>query len=125
MVTASAICLPMGMVGFRAVSGSWNTMEKSFPRSFRISRSEQWVMSRPSARMVPETMEARLGSSPMTLLHRMLLPQPDSPTSASTSPGATAKDTSRTAWTVPAVEGMWTERCSTSSKLFRSTAFLL
>ena len=34
------------------------------------------------------------------------MPQPDSPTSASTSPGATAKDTSRTAWTVPAVEGM-------------------
>lgn len=95
MVTASAICLPMGMVGFRAVSGSWNTMENSVPRSFRISRSEQRVMSRPSARMVPETMEARLGSSFITLLHRMLLPHPDSPTSASTSPGATAKDTSR------------------------------
>ena len=61
----------------------------------------------------------------MTLLHKMLLPQPDSPTSASTSPGATAKDTSRTAWTMPAVEGICTERCSTSSKFVRSTAFLL
>ena len=37
--TASAICAPMVMVGSREVIGSWNTMENSLPRSFRMSRS--------------------------------------------------------------------------------------
>ena len=85
------------MVGFRAVIGSWKTMENSRPRSFRISRSGIAVMSAPPAEMVPLLIRAEGGRSFRMLLQSTLLPQPDSPTTASTSPAFTEKDTSRTA----------------------------
>src|SRR4051812_31148828 len=45
-----------------------------------------------------------------------LLPEPDSPTSPSTSPGAMLKLTSRTAYTSPVEEGKRTDRLRTSSR---------
>ena len=52
--------------------------------------------------MLPALMRATSGSSPMILLQRTLLPQPDSPTTASTSPCRSEKLTPRTACTSPA-----------------------
>jgi hypothetical protein len=52
--------------------------------------------------MLPETISpAGAGMSPMMDRAVTLLPQPDSPTTASTSPGRTSKLTPSTAWTVP------------------------
>ena len=43
------------------------------------------------------------------------LPQPDSPTTASTSPGLTSNETPSTAWTIPSSVRKLTRRSSTSS----------
>ena len=93
-------------------------MENSRPRSARMRRSGRRVTSSPQTEMLPETMRAFRGSSRMTALHSMLLPQPDSPTSASTSPSFTVSETSRTASTTPEGVSRLTDRCS----IFRSSA---
>ena len=77
-------------------------MENSRPRSFCSSHSDFPTSSSPRTQMLPDLMRATSGSSPMMLLQRTLLPQPDSPTMASTSPCRSEKLTPRTACTSPA-----------------------
>ena len=58
---------------------------------------------------------ARRGVSPMIERAVMLLPEPDSPTTPRTCPGAIENDTPRTASTTPSSVGIWTERSATAS----------
>ena len=41
MLTTSAICLPIIIVGFSDVIGSWKTMPMSFPLTLRSSASRE------------------------------------------------------------------------------------
>src|SRR5206468_219872 len=71
--------------------------------------------SSPSSRTRPPTMRAAgRGTSRSTDRHVMLLPDPDSPTSPSVSPSATAKETPSTALIVPHRVTMWVRRSSTA-----------
>ena len=75
--------------GLRLVIGSWNTMAMSSPRTSRISRSDSCSRSRPSNITEPETMRpGGDGTSRMTASDVTVLPEPDSPTMPSISPGA-------------------------------------
>ena len=88
MRTASAIWSPIVYTGVSADSGSWNTIEMPEPRildsrlSLRPSRSWPWNL------MVP-VITALEGSKPITASELTDLPEPDSPTMASVSPGRT------------------------------------
>ena len=75
-------------------------------------------MSTPFTVMLPEVMRAFWGSSFMMERHSMLLPQPLSPTSASTSPSWSVRLTSRTACTVPEGVSRHTERWSIFNNVF-------
>jgi len=97
--------------GFRLVTGSWKIIAMSLPRTSRTSRSSRARRSRPWNSMRPRT-EA-LGAmrvSPRIAVAVTLLPHPDSPTSPTSSPGATEKLTWSTARTVPSCESNSTER---------------
>jgi hypothetical protein len=91
----SAIWSPIVKTGFSEVIGSWKIMPTRLPRIRRNPASSSASMSSPSNRMRPPSTRAggsgsrRIAESAVTLL-----PQPDSPTSPSVSPGAIAKDTS-------------------------------
>ena len=100
---ASTICLPTGLVGFRQVMGSWKIIDTSLPRSCCISFSLAATMSCSPRRTSPWGMRAGgMGFSFITVWAVTLLPQPDSPTMASTSPWCRVKVTPRTAFTSPA-----------------------
>ena len=88
-LTASAICLPTVIVGFREVSGSWKIMPISLPRIWRMSSSETVLISRPSSLMLPLTIDPPVGSSLMIDSAVIVLPHPDSPTIPSVSPRST------------------------------------
>src|SRR6185437_11747075 len=98
--TASAICLPTVIVGFSEVSGSWKIMPISLPRTCRRSSSLSLLMSLSLSRMLPPTIEPPVGSRFMIDSAVMVLPQPDSPTMPSVSPGSTYSEMSSTACTV-------------------------
>ena len=100
-ISISVICLPMVMVGFSEVSGSWKIMEISAPRILSISFSERLAMLRPLRMTSPESILPPMGSRPMMALFVMDLPEPDSPTMASVSPSFRSKLTPRTACTMP------------------------
>ena len=88
--------------GLSDVIGSWKIIEMSLPRTSRISVSLSASNSRPSSRTSPATIRpGGLGISRMMDSAVMLLPQPDSPTTAKVSPRPTEKDTSLTAVTTP------------------------
>src|SRR6266700_5112375 len=73
-------------------------MEIRLPRIFSISRSPRLRRSRPSSITRPEvTRPFALGTRPMSESAVMLLPQPDSPTSASVSFRPSVNPTPRTA----------------------------
>ena len=81
----SAIWNPIVYTGFSAVIGSWKITDTSRPR---IWRSERWSMptiSRSPSLIEPATW-AFFGSSPSIAIAVVDLPEPDSPTIASTSP---------------------------------------
>src|SRR4029453_6198386 len=66
-------------------------------RYWRIARGGRVVISRPSSRIVPE-----VGSISLTIMRAAVdLPQPDSPTIPSVSPGKTENDMPSTANTEP------------------------
>ena len=111
---ASAICRPTEWTGFIELIGSWKIIATSAPRRSRSVAADAPTSSRPSNRIDPVT-RAEGGSSRGTAMSDTDLPEPDSPTTPSTSPGSTVKPTSRTAWTSPSSEGNVTERPSTSS----------
>ena len=114
----SAICCPTVNTGFKEVIGFWKTIENSFPRSSRILRSPYPAISSPLTRIFPFLIFAFSGSSFIMLLQSTLFPQPDSPTTASTSPAFREKLTSRTACTSPSSVKKLTERCSTFNRSF-------
>jgi len=82
--TASASWSPMLYTGFSAVIGSWKIMAIRRPRSARFSRGWRLAMSLPS-KMISPVMCALRGSRPITARLETDLPEPDSPTMASTS----------------------------------------
>ena len=99
----STSCVPMVNTGLRLVIGSWKTMAISSPRTSRISRSESGSRSRPSNITVPETMRpGGDGTSRITASDVTVLPEPDSPTMPSISPGRTLKLTLSTTVAGPA-----------------------
>src|SRR5690242_9697818 len=90
-------------------------MEMRSPRTARISSSLSVSRSRPSNSTRPDTM--RPGGE--AIKRRMesevtLLPHPDSPTTASVSPGATENETPSTARTTPSRVKKWVLRLSIS-----------
>ena len=114
--SASRICLPIVRTGFSDVIGSWKMIAISRPRTDRSSRSLIWSRSRPSKCAVPlgDATGARAGSraAPATVT---LLPQPDSPTMPSVSPGAMSNEMPLTAWIVPRRVQNSTRRSRTDS----------
>ncbi len=134
--TASAIWSPILKAGFSEVIGSWNTIAIRSPRISDIAAGESPRRSSPSKTARPETICAGGdGRSPIIANAVTLLPQPDSPTRHSVSPGPTENETSSTtlvraapnridrfstemigavACTRPAVDGFtsWFMRCS-------------
>ena len=86
VVMASAIWSPTVYTGVRADSGSWKTIEMPRPRTFVHCLSLLPSSSVPLNCTEP-VMRAERGSSPMTAIELTDLPDPDSPTMPSASPG--------------------------------------
>src|SRR5260221_7286514 len=101
MRMASATCAPILNTGLSDVIGSWKTMAMSLPRTWRMSRSEIPARSRPLKRTSPPVIFPGGATSRMMDMAVTLLPQPDSPTSATASPLRTLKETLSTACTAP------------------------
>jgi hypothetical protein len=98
----SRICRPIVSTGLSDVIGSWKIIEISLPRIVRISASESDRRSRSPKRIEPPTM--RPGGQAISRridIAVTLLPQPDSPTTASVSPASTWIDTPSTARVMP------------------------
>ena len=109
----SVICRPIVSIGLSEVMGSWKIMPMRSPRTRLRSASVIVARSRPSKAMAPPaTRPAPSGKSPIIESAVTLLPEPDSPTSATASPGATEKDSPSTATVRPKA----TVRPSTSSR---------
>ena len=119
--STSPICRPTVKTGFSDVIGSWNTNEISRPRTLRRVASSADSRSRPSKRAVPDSC-AEAGSSRSSDIAVTLLPQPDSPTTASTSPGSSENDTRSTACTEPSSVSKRTESSSTSSSAISASS---
>jgi len=99
----SVIWRPMESTGFSEVIGSWKIMAISRPRTRRISSSDSVSRSRPLNRTRPPTIRpAGTATSRMMDSALTLLPQPDSPTSATVSPSWMSQETPSTARTTPA-----------------------
>src|SRR5512132_80724 len=111
--SGSLIWRPIVSTGFRLVIGSWKIIAICRPLSPRISRSFILSRSRPSKRAVPERTRPARGSSPSSASAVTLLPQPDSPTIPSVSPGEISNEIPLTAWTSPLPVQNWTRRSST------------
>src|SRR5438034_1361049 len=88
----------MESTGFSEVIGSWKIIAISRPRTRRISSSESVRRSRPLKVTFPPTIwPAGCETSRMIESALTLLPQPDSPTSATVSPSFTSHETSSAA----------------------------
>src|SRR5487761_1302001 len=122
--TVSAICLPTVIVGFSEVSGSWKIIPISLPRTLRMSSWLSLLISRPASVMLPATIDPPVGSRFMMDSAVIVLPQPDSPTTPSVSPGSTCNDTPSTAWTTPSRSLIWVWRSLISSSGATNSPFL-
>ena len=80
--------------GFSAVMGSWKIIDIARPRSDCRADGGASAISCPAKRIDPADRRTPSGSSPITASAAMLLPQPDSPTSARVRPASPAKDSS-------------------------------
>ena len=87
MVSGSVIWSPIFKTGLSDVIGSWKIMAISRPRMRRISSSDRCSSSRPSKRTDPCVRAVPGGSSRMTASADTDLPEPNSPTIATISPG--------------------------------------
>ena len=112
----SPIWRPTRWTGFREDIGSWKTIATSRPRMRFNSLTGMPMISRPSRRIDPETKAGGTGSSPMTASIDTLLPEPDSPTRAKVSLGATVRLTPLTARIVSVGRSKRTARFSMSSR---------
>ena len=108
--------VPMRMVGSSEVSGSWNTAPSSLRRTARRCAPEPDSMSAPATVTEPPMVVRRdSGGNPSRQEERTLLPDPDSPTRASTSPGRRSRLTPLRAWTRPWAVSKLTSRSRTSA----------
>ena len=87
--SASRICRPIVSTGFRLVIGSWKIIAISRPRISRSSgRSSCEQVAALEARACRSVTRPARGRMPSSASEVTLLPQPDSPTIPSVSPGA-------------------------------------
>ena len=112
---ASIICVSIRNTGLSVIIGSWKIIAMRLPRTCRIASGDSIARSRPSKRIVPPTMRPGASINPMIEYAVIDLPDPDSPTSATTSPRATSKLTSSTARTTPPRVKKWVRRPWTAS----------
>src|SRR5256884_7018804 len=98
----SETCHPTRYTGLSEVIGSWKIIAISRPRISRISYSLSLVRSWPLNITLPLTILPGRCKR-MTLRAVTDLPQPDSPTMPSVSPGVRSKETPSTAFTVPSL----------------------
>src|SRR3954453_6085108 len=109
------ICVPILIVGFNEVIGSWKIIAISLPRMSSRLLSGSVARSKPSKRTEPPTIFAGgCGRSPMIERAVTDLPQPDSPTTPSVLPFSTSKLTPSTARTTPSRVKKCVWRSSTS-----------
>src|SRR5699024_6110398 len=87
--------------GSRVVMWSWKTIAMRRPRILRIRPELRVARSTPSNSMRPPTMRAPAGRIRSTLSAVMLLPDPDSPTMPTISPGRTSNATCSRMRTLP------------------------
>ena len=106
---------PTVNTGSRLVIGSWNTIDTRPPRSSRSGRPFRVRMSSPASNAVP-LMTAPGGVSWSSARAVIVLPQPLSPTTPTTSFCGTSKDTFSTARRVPPGLGRSTLRSDTSRR---------
>jgi hypothetical protein len=92
VLSTSWIWKPIVNTGFRLVIGSWKIIAISRPRTPRSSSSESFRRSRPSNIAVPEVTRPARARMPRIASDVTLLPQPDSPTMPSVSPGAMSNE---------------------------------
>ena len=102
-------CLTV-ILGSREEYGSWKMICSSARRSLRPAFLRR-VTSLPMKRICPSVLSRRWTKS----LPRVVLPQPDSPTSPSVRPASIVKLTSSTACSIPRVVLKYFFRCLTSS----------
>src|SRR5215831_4716884 len=101
-LSGSAICRPTLSAGLSDDMGSWKIMAILLPRTARMPASSSLKRLRPSNTTSPLSMRPggdgmrRMIDSAVTLL-----PEPDSPTSATVSPASMSKETLSTAVTLP------------------------
>src|SRR5919198_813657 len=111
--SASRIWRPIVKTGLSDVIGSWKIIAISRPRIERSARSLWRIRSRPSNNARPDSTRPLRASSPRIASDVTLLPQPDSPTIPSVSPGAMSNEMPLTACTVPRLVQKRTWRSST------------
>src|SRR4029077_19041483 len=111
------ICVSMRSTGLSVIIGSWNTIEMRDPRTLRSSSSFSARRSVPSKTILPPTTRPGGSTRPRMEKPVTVLPQPDSPTRPSTSPGFTEKLTPSTALATPARVKKWVFRSSTTNFL--------
>ena len=99
-VSASATWSPTGRTGLRPATGSWKIMATRRPRMARSPASRMASRSAPSKAISPERTSASSGRRRGMAAPTVLLPAPDSPTSANTRPRSMSKETPSTAWAV-------------------------
>ena len=86
----SWICEPIVLTGSKAFIAPWKTIEMSFHRCGRIVASPPARMSSPLRIILPAALAVG-GKSPIIARIAVVLPQPDSPTRPSRSPGSSSK----------------------------------
>src|SRR5436190_5679604 len=102
VLIASPSWLPTVSTGLSDVIGSWKTIATSLPRTRRSSFFFSFSRSRPLNIAVPRTIRpGGVGIRPSSASVETLLPEPDSPTIPSVSPGKRSYETPSTAWTMP------------------------
>jgi hypothetical protein len=89
---ASRIWRPTVSTGFSDVIGSWKIIAISLPRTDRSVRSLWLTRSCPWKTALPDSTRPLRDSSPRIASDVTLLPQPDSPTIPSVSPGAMSNE---------------------------------
>ena len=83
------------------VVGSWKIIAISAPRSRLSSSSRRDQLRALVVAPCPRSARSASASSPISVIAVTDLPEPDSPTTASTSPGCSSSDTPSTACTTP------------------------
>ena len=118
----STIWSPIFWTGFSEVIGSWKIIAISAPRTRRSSSSEAAIRSLPLYSALPSKLALGERVRPSSVMAVTDLPEPDSPTTASTSPAASSNETPSTAWTAPSSVANLTRRSRTSSSRSPLTA---